>query len=73
MTELTRVRQIKTNTVIVHRRKGRERVRSKYDIEFNHPGKWRVLCGQWITRDVNTTTDISQVTCMKCLKRMEES
>lgn len=68
-----RVRQIKTDIVIVHRRKGRSRIRSKYDIQFNTKGKWALLCGGWTTGDyqVNVTTKDSEVTCLKCLKRMQ--
>lgn len=66
-----RVRQIRTNVVIVHRRAGRARIRSKYDVAYGGKGKWGLLCGRYTTGDVNTTTDASQVTCMTCLKRME--
>ena len=61
----------RTQRVIIHRRKGRGRVKSKYDKMFGTKGKWAVLCGQWVTGDVNVTTDDRKVTCMKCLRRMQ--
>lgn len=65
-----RVKQLKSEVVIVHRRKGRERVRSYYDRELGYPGKWATLCSVYTTAGVNTTTDDTHVTCMHCLKRM---
>jgi len=67
-----RVKQVKTEVVIVHRRKGRERVRSKFDIQYGSVGKWAVLCGRYTTFGLNVTTKVEQVTCMHCLKRMGE-
>lgn len=67
-----RVKQLKSEVVIVHRRKGRERVRSYYDRQFGHIGKWRTLCSVYTTYGVNTTTNDAEVTCMHCLKRMGE-
>lgn len=68
-----RVVYFKTDTVIVHRRKGRTRIRSKFDIEYGYRGRWGTLCNvynRWA--DINVTTDIEKVTCSKCLKRMEQ-
>lgn len=67
-----RVRQTKLSTVIVHRRAGNRKVRSKYDAPKGPGGHWAVLCGRYTTFGLNTTTDVSQVTCMHCLKRMGE-
>lgn len=67
---IQRVRQIKTNTIIVHRRVGRSRIRSKYDIAGGFRGYWGTLCRSNLS-EVNTTTDIQKVTCMRCLKKME--
>lgn len=65
-----RVKQIRTDVVVVHRRKGRERVRSASDRALGYPGHWAVLCGRYIVYGVNTTTKDEEVTCMHCLKRM---
>jgi len=64
-----RIRQTKLDTIIVHRRKGRAKVRSKWDTAPGS-GKWATICGVWTTFGVNVTTDDSQVTCMHCLKKM---
>lgn len=70
MYAIYRVRQIKTNEIIVHRRKGRSRIRSKYDIAGGWRGKWGTACRAWTTSGVNVTTKDNEVTCMRCLKRM---
>ena len=63
--------RISSHRVIAHRRKGRGRVKSKYDKMFGTKGKWALLCGQWVTQDMNVTTNDRKVTCMKCLRRMQ--
>ena len=55
--------------VVVHRRKGRSRIKSKYDIQFGTKGKWDIVCGNWNNGAINTTTDWQEVTCLKCLKK----
>ena len=71
MYAIYRVRQVKTNTIIVHRRVGRARIRSIYDIAGGWRGKWGTLCRAWTTSGVNVTTDNTKVTCLRCLKRIE--
>lgn len=66
----TRVKTIKTNVVIVHRRKGREKVRSDYERDMGYSGKWKTVCQLWTTYGVNTTTKDNEVTCLRCLRRM---
>lgn len=73
MYAIYRQRQTKTNTIIVHRRVGRARVKSMYDIAGGWRGKWKTVCSAWTTSGVNVTTKVEQVTCMRCLKRMGET
>jgi hypothetical protein len=67
----TRKRVTDTTVVVVHRRKGRQRIRSLTDKKYGHAGKWATVCSAWTTFGVNVTTNDLDVTCLKCLKRME--
>jgi hypothetical protein len=69
MYAIYRVRQAKTNVIIVHRRVGRARIRSRYDKMYGGRGYWGTLCRHNMS-EVNTTTKDEEVTCLHCLKRM---
>jgi hypothetical protein len=63
--------QLPTAVLIVHRRVGRSRIRSLYDIRWGSKGRWGTVCRSNFSYNVNVTTKWEEVTCLRCLKKGE--
>jgi hypothetical protein len=60
--------QLPSAVLIVHKRTGRGRIRSLYDIKLGHKGYWGTVCSS-NRSPVNVTTKWEEVTCLRCLKK----
>lgn len=63
--------QTPTRTLIVHKRVGRSRIRTKWEIENGYRGRWATLCRSNFAYNVNVTTKWEEVTCLRCLQKGE--
>lgn len=63
--------QSPSKVLIVHKRRGRERMRSAWEIENNCKGRWGAMCRSNFSYSVNTSTKWEEVTCLRCLQKGE--